>query len=297
MKKLQQRLENWLISETPLDGPPLCDFQRIRREIKPCDVLLIEGRSRVARVIRKITHSPWTHAIFYLGRLCEIDEQSLRTSILEHYHNNNLPPPAESEPLIIESELGLGTVVRSLTAYEDEHIRICRPTGLKRTDSQESLRFACSRLGHAYDTRQIFDLLRFLLPYSFIPRHWRSSLFNYLPGKATKTVCSTLIAEAFSVIHFPVLPLVGKDRQQRLTLFHRNPKLCIPADFDYSPYFQIIKCPLITFNGDTCYRSLPWGDPGSNISPEIKLISLGSGAIIQLRASSHLLPVENLITN
>ncbi|HKK23091.1 MAG TPA: hypothetical protein VJ947_05340, partial [Pseudohaliea sp.] len=31
----------------------------------------------------------------------------------------------------------------------------------------------------------------------------------------------------------------------RLVLYRRNPKLCVPADFDYSPYFSIVKYPYL----------------------------------------------------
>ncbi len=44
-----------------------------------------------------------------------------------------------------------------------------------------------------------------------------------------------------------------------LEVFQRNPYLFTPKDFDYSPYFEIIKYPL--FNPDEplpYYRRLPW---------------------------------------
>jgi len=78
-----------------------------------------------------------------------------------------------------------------------------------------------------------------------MPRRWRSSLFQHNAGKATKTVCSTMIAEAFGFIQFPILPLVKRSGEQGVQLFRRNPKLCTPRAFDYSPYFEIIKSPFM----------------------------------------------------
>jgi hypothetical protein len=43
----------WLSKDGPPSPTPLCDFQRLKFELRPGDVLLVEGRSRVAEVIRR----------------------------------------------------------------------------------------------------------------------------------------------------------------------------------------------------------------------------------------------------
>ena len=43
-----------------------------------------------------------------------------------------------------------------------------------------------------------------------------------------------------------------------MQLFMRNPKLCTPSDFDYSPYFDIIKYPFLDFHHHADQRLLPW---------------------------------------
>lgn len=243
---------NWLKHKRPLPRTPLSDFERIRHEVKACDVLLVEGRSRVSEVIKLITQSNWSHAVLYIGRLHDIENPSLRERLGAYFHGN------ADKQLIIESELGLGTVVRELTVYEREHIRICRPRGLGYNDSQKVLAYAIGRLGTAYDVRQIFDLARFLFPWAIMPRRWRSTLFSTRPGKSTHTVCSTMIAEAFGYIQFPLLPLVRRVKEDKVQLYMRNPKLCTPSDFDYSPYFDIIKYPFLDFHHHADQRLLPW---------------------------------------
>ena len=52
----------WLTREPPTEGSFYCDFDRIRFEIRPADVLLVEGRTRVSDVIKTITQSPWSHS-------------------------------------------------------------------------------------------------------------------------------------------------------------------------------------------------------------------------------------------
>jgi len=243
----------WLNEKRDVDDMPLCHFEKICESIEPCDVLLIEGRSRVAEVIKLITQSPWSHAALYIGRPKDIKNPRLRDIIDKHFSGD------ENTQLLAESELGLGTTVRPISVYEMEHIRISRPKNLSDEDKHHVIRYALSCLGYAYDVRQILDLARFLFPWRIMPRKFRSTLFSRNIGEATKTVCSTMIAESFNFVQFPILPYVKCDDQDGLKLYKRNPKFCVPRDFDYSPYFEIIKYPFIDYiDKSKGYRGLPW---------------------------------------
>lgn len=206
----------------------------------------------MSEVIKLITQSTWSHAALYIGRVHDIEDPLLREILHQHYEGT---PDTQ---LIIESELGEGTIVRPLTAYEKEHLRICRPRGLDYQDSQKIIRYSIGRLGNSYDVRQIFDLARFFFPWFIMPRRWRSSLFSTRPGKSTQTVCSTMIAEAFGSVQFPILPLVKRGEGNKVKLYMRNPKLCTPSDFDYSPYFDIIKYPFLDFYNYAEKHLQPW---------------------------------------
>ena len=245
-------LSRWLQRRRPPRIIPLSDFDRIRHELKPSDVLLVEGRSRISDVIKVVTQSPWSHATLYIGRLHDIENEESRASLSRR---SAFPP---STQLVIESQLGAGTLVRALTEYAHDHVRICRPVGLSAEDAQTISTHAINNLGLNYDIRQIFDLARFLFPWGILPRRWRSSLFRTRAGSETRTVCSTMIAEAFAAVEFPILPLVQRSEQDRIRLYRRNPKLCTPSDFDYSPYFEIIKYPFYDFADTPSYKLLPW---------------------------------------
>ena len=251
--RLIDALVGWLAHERAPNHIPMSDFERTRYEIKPGDVILVEGRSRVSEVIKNITQSRWSHAALYIGRIHEIEDPLCRQRVKEYF---------DSQPdvqLIIESELGKGTIVRPLATYDRDHLRICRPRDLTFTDAQKVINYSISKLGTDYDVRQIFDLLRFLFPWLIMPRKWRSSLFTSSAGKTTKTVCSTMIAEAFASIQYPILPLVKRSENHEVKIYRRNPKLCTPSDFDYSPYFDIIKYPFMNFaHSQPHYRLLPW---------------------------------------
>ncbi len=251
-----RKICDWLTAEPPHERTPLCDFERLRYEIRPADVLLVEGRSRVSEVIKNITQSPWTHSALYIGRLADIDDPRVRARI-EAYHEGN-----PNEQLIVEALLGKGTIISTLDKYSRDHLRICRPSGISREDAQRVIAHAVMHLGCEYDVRQLLDLARFLFPYGILPRRWRSSLFEHNAGIPTRTVCSSMIADAFNQVHFPILPVVQRMENGELRLYKRNARLVTPRDFDYSPYFEIIKYPYIGIEDRALYRSLPWDDNG-----------------------------------
>lgn len=264
MLKLITRMRNfvwnkfvhWLTCEKDNDQPPLSDFDRMRYELRQGDVLLVEGRSKVSDIIKMITQSIWTHSALYIGRLQDIDDPELRLHIQKFY------PDSADDLMIIESLLGQGTIVTSLDKYKNEHVRICRPKGLTRPDAQEVIRYTIRQLGTDYNVRQLLDLARFMFPYMLLPRRWRSTLFEHNAGRPTKTVCSTMMAEAFALVHFPIRPVFHQDKNGNLKMYRRNSKLVTPPDFDYSPYFDIIKYPMIDFDELAVYKKLPWDRNG-----------------------------------
>ncbi|MCF6338941.1 MAG: hypothetical protein L3J84_13525 [Gammaproteobacteria bacterium] len=250
------QIVRWLTDERPLAGTPQCNFDRLSFEMRPCDVLLVEGHSRVSDVIKTITQSQWTHAALYIGRLHDIEDETTREHVSWLYDGD------PNDQLIIEPMLGKGTIVSPLNSYAQDHVRICRPTGLSRNDARRVVSFAAKHLGRDYDVRQILDLGRFLLPYSFLPRRWRSSLFERNIGSSTRTVCSTMIAAAFSSVQFPIMPVVHRSEDGKIKLYKRNTRLYVPRDFDTSPYFEIIKYPILGLDDLAVYRRLPWDTEG-----------------------------------
>jgi hypothetical protein len=235
---------------------PRSDFDRLSYEIRPGDVLLVEGRSRVSEVIKTITQSQWTHSALYIGRLHDIEDEATREHVSWLYDGD------PNDPLVIEALLGKGTIITPLHFYSKEHVRICRPSGLLRQDAKRVVAYAVKHLGRDYDVRQLLDLARFLFPYGILPRRWRSSLFEHNVGLPTRTVCSTMIAAAFSSVHFPILPVIHRNEDGKVIMYKRNTRLYVPRDFDTSPYFDIIKYPLLGLNDLAVYRQLPWDTEG-----------------------------------
>ncbi len=247
-------ITDWLTKEGPPPATPLCDYKRLSYELRPGDIVLVEGRSRVSEVIKLITQSPWTHSALYIGRLHDIRDQQVHDLVGAFYRAD------PGEQLLVEALLGEGTIVVPMRKYRYEHLRICRPTGLAPDDANRIIQYAVRRLGTDYDVRQLLDLARFLFPYSILPRRWRSSLFEHNVGTPTRTVCSGLLAEAFNTVDFPILPFIERREDGSVRFFKRNPRLFTPKDFDYSPYFDIIKYPFLGLDDLGVYRKLPWSD-------------------------------------
>ncbi|MGD9163582.1 MAG: YiiX/YebB-like N1pC/P60 family cysteine hydrolase [Chromatiales bacterium] len=247
-------VSDWLTKEGPLPHSPFCDFKRLCYELRPGDVLLVEGRSRVSNVIKQITQSSWTHSALYIGRIYDIRDPRLQQRVRMAYQGDL------NEQLLVEALLGQGTIIVPISKYRRDHIRICRPTGLEPEDAQQVVTHALSHLGLEYDMRHMLDLARFFFPWAVLPRRWRSSLFEHNAGMPTRTVCSSLIASAFNSVNFPILPFIDREGDGSVRFFKRNPRFFTPKDFDYSPYFDIIKYPYLGLDELSVYRRLPWSD-------------------------------------
>ena len=46
------KIVKWLTRERPSHPTPLSDFERLRYELRPGDVILVEGRSKVSDIIK-----------------------------------------------------------------------------------------------------------------------------------------------------------------------------------------------------------------------------------------------------
>jgi hypothetical protein len=213
--------------------------------IRPADVLLVEGaRSKVNSAIRYLTQSTWSHAALYVGLGAKLGER-------------------DGEPLVlVEAELGKGVIASPLSKYATYNTRICRPVGLTSEDRSKVIRYAVERIGFAYDLKNIIDLMRYFLPQPPVPESWRRRMIALGSGEPTRAICSTLIAQAFQSVNFPILPEVRLvDRDSRREILHiRHHSLYAPRDFDVSPFFAIVK-PTIETGFD--YRTMKWakGDP------------------------------------
>ena len=100
--------------------------------------------------------------------------------------------------VLLEASARHGVLLVPLSKYAHFNTRICRPVGLSSDECQKVIDYALARVGMQYDTRQIFDLARYLFPYPPVPVFLRRRLLAIGSGDPTKAICSTLIAESFA---------------------------------------------------------------------------------------------------
>jgi hypothetical protein len=216
------------------------DPNALRQTLQPGDVLLVEGNNKVSGIIKYLTQSTWSHAALYVGPMpgCAAED---------------------GEPhVLIEANLGEGVVSAPLSKYTPFHTRICRPVGLITDDCAQVCTYAISRIGYAYDLKNIIDLMRYLFPLP-VPLRWRRRLIALGSGDPTRLICSALIADAFTSVRYPILPkikLAGSLAREEI-LEIRHSSLYCPRDFDISPYFNVVK-PTIARGFD--YKRLQWAD-------------------------------------
>src|SRR6478736_3168885 len=237
-----QLIAGYLQKEVPGYEPfTPSDPEHLRGVIEPGDVLLVEGNTRISGIIKYLTQSTWSHGALYVGPVEGAEEP-------------------DGEPhVLIEANIGEGVTSAPLSKYFPYHTRLCRPVGLSFEDRTTVCPYAINRIGFGYDTKNILDLMRFLIPLP-IPQRWRRRMIAFGSGDPTKIICSALIAQAFDAVRYPILPKITRagSRQARREILHiRDSSLYMPRDFDISPYFEIVK-PTIVHGFD--YTALHWAD-------------------------------------
>ncbi|UTW14342.1 lipo-like protein [Marinobacterium rhizophilum] len=232
---------------------------KLHQCLLPGDVLLVEGTSRISTAIKYLTQSTWSHAAFCIGHALDGPEQGARARVL------------------IEADVSAGVRAVSLGRYEACHTRICRPVGLAPTEVKVMTDFLVARLGQQYDHKNILDLARFLFPTPPVPSHWRRHMLHLGSGDPTRAICSSLIAEAFQTVAYPILPREVQPEHSGfpVRLFRRHPSLFTPRDFDVSPYFRVIK-PMLEA-GYVYRRIVCMGDPEAAVAPSGEHASAPAG--------------------
>src|SRR5258707_240014 len=122
------------------------DPEHLRGIIEQGDVLLVEGNNRVSGIIKYLTQSTWSHAALFVGPI------------------DGAAEPNGEPHVLIEANIGEGVTSAPLSKYFPYHTRLCRPVGLSFEDRTTVCRYAINRIGFGYHTKNILDLMRFLIP-------------------------------------------------------------------------------------------------------------------------------------
>jgi hypothetical protein len=227
-----QRIGEWLASK--LAEPRYHSTMPTRTDLlaatlRPGDVLLVEGLSRFSIAIKYLTQSTWSHSALYIGSW------------------------QGQTGMLVEVDVREGVRLVPLSHFFGLQARICRPVKLDESEITELIGYATDRLGYRYDLKNILDLMRYLIPTPPVPNRWRRRMLSLGSGDPTRAICSSLIAQAFQSIRYPILPTIYQE-----TLHIRHHSLFVPRDFDLSPYFEVVK-PTLTAGFDP--HLVTWSEP------------------------------------
>lgn len=245
------RLGHWLSKPAHIhDTSQPTPGHLLASAIQPGDVLLVDGNRRVSVAIKYLTQSTWSHAALYVGP-----------------QGDRFPGVAgdREQPCFVEADITEGIRLVGFSEFNDLHSRICRPIGLRPAELEQLITYALSRVGQHYDLRNVIDLARYLLPTPPVPVRWRRRMLAIGSGDPTRAICSTLIAQCFQSIRYPILPITSvvststpgcrKCTEESFRVRHHS--LFVPRDFDVSPYFLVIK-PTVEMGFD--FHRLHWED-------------------------------------
>lgn len=236
---LDARLSDGLVAYLTAEVRPqtrrvFCDVGQLRNHLRPGDVVLVEGHTRISQVIMYLTQSSWSHAAIYVGdALLRWGGPFAEAALVAH--------GPEASHLLVESDLRDGVITAPLAKYDQHNLRICRPRGIGPEALERVLGEVFRHLGVRYDRRNIFDLARYLTPFHLLPQRFRRRPLYLGSSSSREIICSALLAKAFYKAGFPLEPPMEGSAGTRKRLVQRHPSYIMPRDFDLSAQFEIVK--------------------------------------------------------
>jgi Permuted papain-like amidase enzyme, YaeF/YiiX, C92 family len=181
--------------------------------LRPGDVLLTEGNTRAALLIKYVTGSTWSHVAMYVGPLEDGDDPRC----------------------IVEADIEEGVRSIRLSELNALNVRVLRPAGLSDIHRLALAEWTLARIGSGYDLPHAWALFRSLLR-ARLPSRLRP-LPGAVTGSATQFICSNLLASAFAMVGLSIAPEAAL-ASSMTQADHRN---VIPADFERAPVFEVVK--------------------------------------------------------
>ncbi len=199
---------------------PSADPRSLAGVLERGDVLLTDGNSRFAVIIKCVTRSPWSHVSMYVGPL------------------NDGPDPL----CVVEADIAEGVRSIRLSELNALHVRVLRPFGIADGDRSRLADWVVGRIGREYDLAHAWALLRNELRLRLPDRFGAAP--RTIASSTTGFICCSLLAHAFAWVGYPILP----DQAVGLTATADLSTLT-PRDFERASLFHILKSSAPPFRG------------------------------------------------
>jgi hypothetical protein len=193
------------------EGAGRVDTQLAPRSLRRGDVLLTSGNTRAARLIRRITGSPWAHVCMYVGPLAQ----------------------GEDPPCIVEADIAAGVRAIRCSELDGQRVQVLRPVQLPEADRARLADWVISRIGDRYDLGTAFRLGARLL---HMPRLGRVPSASDVAEGAKRFICSSLLAQAFLFVGHPIMPAQVRARAASTSDYWQ----VTPRDFERASGFEVV---------------------------------------------------------
>jgi hypothetical protein len=180
---------------------PTRDPQSLYGTLLPGDVLLTDGNTRAAALVRRFTKSSWAHVAMYVGALEE----------------------GTDARCIVEADVAAGVRSVRLSELNGLQVRVLRPRGLNDRERRHLADWVVSRIGDDYDLRHAWTLGTKLLRLPLAPR--LSAPPVTMAQTATRFICSSLLAQAFLLLGYSIVA---------------DLRYVMPHDFASAPVFEVV---------------------------------------------------------
>lgn len=186
--------------------------QGLAATLQPGDVLLTNGNTRAAALVRRITRSQWSHVAMYVGPL----------------------EPGPDPRCAVEADVAAGVRAVPLSEFNGHQVRVLRPRGLSDAARRRLAEWVVGRIGQGYDLRHAWALAAKLLHLPLISR--LATAPSAMAQSASKFICSTLLAQAFLLAGHPIRPI----QLAALDTAAHGHRYVTPRDFESATFFEVI---------------------------------------------------------
>jgi hypothetical protein len=188
------------------------DPESLSAVLRNGDVLLTEGNTRAAALIKRITRSTWSHVSMYVGPLDE----------------------GPNPRCIVEADIAEGVRSIRLSDLQGLNIRVLRPIGLNDAARARLAQWVVSQIGGEYDLKHAWALARRFLRLG--PKSNIAPAPNGIAQSATRFICSSLLANAFALVGYSILPI----HTAVAAVSMADHRYVIPSDFERAPVFEVV---------------------------------------------------------
>jgi hypothetical protein len=130
---------------------------------------------------------------------------------------------------IVEADFAEGVRAVPLKEFLGQRVLVLRPTGLADEDRSRLAAWVLTRIGNRYDFGHAWALAKVLLR---LPLPFRAPPVT---ESATRFICSSLLAQAFVLVGYPVVPAHARIRDASSDL-----RYITPRDFESASGFEVI---------------------------------------------------------